>query len=216
MTLNASETSVARMTWDRVEARLASGAIAILPVGAGAKQHGLHLPMSTDAVIAEHLAGLLAARVDALVWPVVSYGSYPAFTAYAGSVSLTAETFEAVVRELIDGLIACAARAVIVLDTGVSTNAPIARAVSASTRARAILHHRVFSLPRYVAAARALTAQSHGSHADELETSLVLAVAPHLVDMSRAAPSPPVPDGPQPGPLQRHDPAGPNYSASGS
>ena len=41
------------MTWDAVARRIDNGAAAILPVGAAAKQHGLHLPLNTDRIQAE-------------------------------------------------------------------------------------------------------------------------------------------------------------------
>ena len=73
------------MRWDEVARRIQDGAAAILPIGAAAKQHGFHLPLNTDRIQAEWLAGKLAAEVDALIWPTLSYGHYPAFVEYAGS-----------------------------------------------------------------------------------------------------------------------------------
>jgi creatinine amidohydrolase len=67
----------------------------------------------------------------------------------------------------------------------------------------------------YRQAAERLAEQSHGSHADELETSLMLALAPHLVDMARAEPSPAI-GLEAPGPLTPLDLNSPNYSRSGS
>ncbi len=87
---------IERLTWDEVARRLENGAAAILPIGAAAKQHGFHLPMNTDRVQAEWLAARLADRIDALIWPTVAYGYYPAFAEYAGSSSLSAPVFEAV------------------------------------------------------------------------------------------------------------------------
>jgi creatinine amidohydrolase len=60
-----------------------------------------------------------------------------------------------------------------------------------------------------------LAQQGHGSHADELETSLMLALAPDLVDMTHAEASPAVIKD-TPGPLTPSDPTSPNYSRSGS
>ena len=87
-------TDVGAMIWDAVGDRLEAGAAALLPIGAGAKEHGLHLPMNTDQQQAEWLAARIAERFDVLVWPTLSYGHYPAFVNYAGSCSLEAETFE--------------------------------------------------------------------------------------------------------------------------
>ena len=86
---------IERMTWDEVARRIGDGAAAILPIGAAAKQHGFHLPLNTDRIQAEWLAGRLAEKIDALIWPTLTYGHYPAFVEYAGSSSLSAATFEA-------------------------------------------------------------------------------------------------------------------------
>ena len=49
-----SQHEVAGLTWDRVKERLARARAAILPIGAGSKQHGLHMPMATDQFFAEY------------------------------------------------------------------------------------------------------------------------------------------------------------------
>ncbi len=90
MGVEAERDFVEHMRWDEVARRIDAGAVAILPIGAGAKQHGLHLPLNTDRIQAEWLAARLAERIDALVWPTLTYGHYPAFVEYAGSISLSA------------------------------------------------------------------------------------------------------------------------------
>ena len=127
-----SQHEVAGLTWDRVKERLAKGAAAILPIGAGSKQHGLHMPMATDQVFADYFSRALADRIDALIWPTLTYGFYPAFVAYAGSVSLSSETFQAAVTEIADALLGFGARRVFILDTGLSTIAPVELAIRAS------------------------------------------------------------------------------------
>ena len=100
------------------------------------------------------------------------------------------------------------------LDTGVSTQAPIERAL-ARLAAGSVLHLRVYEGLRYRRVARQIAQQNHGSHADELETSLMLALAPDLVDMTRAEASPERKTE-TPGRLTPSDISSPNYSRSGS
>lgn len=109
----ASEHEVAGLTWDRIGERLDDGAVAILPIGAGAKQHGFHMPMGTDQIFADYFARALAKKIDALIWPTLTYGAYPAFVSYAGSVSLSSETFQAVVTEIAAALVGFGARRVL-------------------------------------------------------------------------------------------------------
>ena len=206
---------VEALTWDQVQARIVAGAAAVLPIGAGGKEHGLHLPMNTDRIQAEWLAGCIARDIDALVWPTLTYGYYPAFVNYAGSVTLTELTFKAVLADIATGLIGFGVRAVLVVDTGISTLAPAAEALAAPELVGRVHHLKVHDGPRYVESVAALSEQEAGSHADELETARMLALAPELVDMGRAASSPPGKGG-GPGPLTPLDPQAPNYSPSGS
>ena len=205
---------IEHMTWDETARRIGQGAAAILPIGAGAKQHGFHLPMNTDRVQAEWLAGKLAKHIDALIWPTVNYGHYPAFTAYAGSANLSASVFESMVQEIAADILGHGCRAVFVLDTGISTLAPVERALARLDVGK-VMHLRIHDGPRYRRAAAELAEQSHGSHADELETSLMLALAPGHVDMGRAEASPAVKQA-TPGRLTPTDMTSPNYSRSGS
>lgn len=205
---------IEKLTWDEVARRIADGAAAILPIGAGAKQHGFHLPMNTDRIQAEWLAAQIADRFDALIWPTVTYDYYPAFAEYAGSSGLSAPLFEALIGEIATIVTDFGCRALFVLDTGVSTQVPVDRAL-ARLDANNVKHLRVYDGARYRHAAEQLSEQRHGSHADELETSLMLALAPDLVDMPRAEASPKVKTE-TPGRLTPTDAASPNYSRSGS
>ena len=205
---------IERMRWDQVARRIGDGAVAILPIGAAAKQHGFHLPLNTDRIQAEWLAGRMAEKIDALIWPTVTYGHYPAFVEYAGSNSLSISTFEALVREVAGQILGSGCKRLLVLNTGISTLAPVDRALMRLASER-VKHLWIHEGPRYPRVARQLAEQSHGSHADELETSLMLALAPHLVDMTRAEASPALKHE-TPGALTPSDPTSPNYSRSGS
>jgi creatinine amidohydrolase len=209
---------IERMPWDEVGRRIRDGAVGILPIGAAAKQHGFHLPLNTDRIQAEWLAARIAEKIaekiDALVWPTLTYGHYPAFIEYAGSSSLSIATFEALVREVAGQILSGGCQKLLVLNTGISTLAPVDRALARLDSSR-IRHLWIHEGPRYPRVARHLAEQSHGSHADEMETSLMLAMAPHLVDMTRAEASPTL-DKETPGELTPSDPDSPNYSRSGS
>ncbi len=206
---------VARLSWDEVAARIQAGAAAVLPIGAGAKEHGFHMPMETDRIQADWLAGVVCQNVDALAWPTLTYGFYPAFVNYAGSVSLSRRTFSLTVREIIEGVARFGARQILVIDTGISTLRPVADAIESSGHAGLTHHLRIHEGPRYRETAARLCEQAEGSHADELETARMLALAPGSVNMGRAVASPPGKGGAD-GPLNPYDPESPNYSPSGS
>ena len=212
----ASSYEVAGLTWDRVGERLAAGTRAVLPIGAGAKEHGLHMPMATDRVFADYFARVLAENTDALIWPTLTYGTYPAFVAYAGSISLNGQTFTALVTEIADAIINSGAKSLFILDTGLSTIAPVDAAIRASCHPSRVRHVTIFRGPRFLTTVHDLMRQPYGSHADEIETSLMLTIAPELVDMTRARASLFSAAGPAPGSLSRDDQHSANYSPSGS
>ena len=51
-----------RLTWIEAETLLRRDPVVVLPLGAAAKEHGPHLPLNNDALIAEWLASEVAAR----------------------------------------------------------------------------------------------------------------------------------------------------------
>src|SRR5439155_3979296 len=175
MSVEAEHNFVEHMRWDEAARRIERGAAAILPIGAAAKQHGLHLPLNTDRIQAEWLAGQMAEKIDALIWPTLTYGHYPAFVEYAGSSSLSISTFEALVREVAGQILGSGCQKLLVLNTGISTLAPVDRALARLASER-VKHLWIHEGPRYPRVAKQLAEQSHGSHADELETSLMLAL----------------------------------------
>lgn len=204
---------VADLPWDLVRDRLQNGAAAILPVGASSKAHGLHLPLAADSVQAEYFAAYAAERADGLVWPVLAYGYYPAFTSYAGSASLSRDTFVALVGDLLDALCAQTPSRVFVIDTGISTISPVGEAIARCRSPGMARHVPIYSGLHFLETKQRLEEQQYGGHADEIETSIMLAIAPELVDMSKARPLGVEKFGP--GALNPTNPQAPNYAPTG-
>lgn len=111
---------VAEASWDAVEPVLADGAVAVLPIGAAAKEHGRHLPMNAD-----WLAQRLVERLPVAVWSTLAYGYYPAFTDYPGSVSLGEATFRALIEDIASSIFRSGAASLVIVNTGISTVAPL-------------------------------------------------------------------------------------------
>jgi creatinine amidohydrolase len=186
MNRDATGLWVEQATWREVQLRLRSGAAAVLPVGAACKQHGEHLPMSTDRIQAEWLAGQVARRREVAIWPTLTYGYYPAFVAYAGSVSLEIETFIALAQQVLAGIARSGANRIWILNTGISTIRPLERAIAGPLPAAQTSLVNVYQGPVFLGVAEALQEQRYGSHADELETSILLAIDAQRVRMEHA------------------------------
>jgi creatinine amidohydrolase len=175
------------LPWPEAATRLRAGAVVVVPVGAAAKEHGPHLPLNTDYRVARELARRVAVELPVLIAPVVGFGYYPAFVDYPGSQHLRAETFMALVTDVLAGFIRHGATRIAVVNTGVSTEAPlrvVARDVYAAHRVRVAVAD-IRTLGRETAKR---LGQKLGGHGDELETSLVLAIDPDAVRLDRAEP----------------------------
>jgi creatinine amidohydrolase len=174
------------LTWVEAEAVLTSRTVVVIPLGAAAKEHGPHLRLDNDWTIAEYFKRRVANAANVVVAPTVGFHHYPAFVEYPGSVSLRLETARDLVIDICASLSAFGPRRFYVLNTGVST-------VLALTPAATVLATQG-TLLRYTDlrnagsdAARHVAQQEGGSHADEIETSMVLYIAPERVEMAKAA-----------------------------
>ena len=177
---------VAEAAWPEVAHRAGGGCVGVLPIGAASKEHGPHLPMNTDWRQAEWLGARLAQRRRVLVWPTIGYGFYPAFAGYPGSISLSEATFVAMVGEVLVQIGRAGVGRCLLLNTGVSTIRPLQAAMAQVAAPAEICLANVYSGPRFLAREAALREQPRGGHADEIETSIMLAIAPGAVEMSRA------------------------------
>jgi creatinine amidohydrolase len=175
------------LAWPEAGARIAGGAVVVVPVGAAAKEHGPHLPLGTDYLLARELGRRVAEALPVLVAPVVSFGYYPAFVRYPGSQHLRAETFMALLTDVLTGFVRQGARRLAIINTGVSTEAPL-RVVVRDFYAAHGVRVAVADLATLGRAIQPWLRQKLGGHADELETSLVLAIHPGAVRMDRAQP----------------------------
>jgi creatinine amidohydrolase len=169
------------LSWPEARARFGAGMPVVIPIGAASKAHGPHLPLKTDALTARALAQKLIERLPVIAAPVVGFGFYPAFTAFAGSQHLSSATFKALLGELLDNLRGHGVNRIVLLNTGVSTEKPIDE-VAAGAADLLVLHMRGLG-----ASADRLLDAPEGGHADERETSVMLALEPRSVRMDRLA-----------------------------
>ena len=172
------------LDWQTAEDYFSSNPVVVLPLGAAAKEHGPHLPLNNDAIIADWLADELCRQRPIVVAPLINASFYPAFVDYPGSISLRAETARDVIVDCCTSLARFGLSRFYVLNTGLSTLRPLAAARELLDPGLVfdylVLDEAFEKLPA------GLLQQQYGSHADETETSLMLHIAPEVVDMNRA------------------------------
>ena len=202
---------VESLSWSECEVRIAHSSAAVLPVGALAKAHGLHLPIATDAIQCRFVTDRLIQRYPILVWPLVSYGHYPAFVDFPGSTTLQESVFEACVVDILGSIEASGHTRTFILNSGLSTIPALKRAVD--NRDHTVLVN-MYAGDQFGQAIRSTFGETLGSHADEVETSIMLAIAPDQVNMKSAGLGTREPM--VAGPLNRHVPTDPNFTPSGA
>lgn len=175
------------LTWQQAEAVLGPDTVVVIPLGAAAKEHGPHLRLKNDLLLAEYLKRrvLAGAPGPLVIAPTVNYHFYPAFVQYPGSTSLRLETARDLLVDICRGLMRFGPRRFYVLNTGVSTVRALAPAAAELRREGALLTYLDW-LAALGPVEKRLARQEGGTHADEMETSMMLYIAPRSVDMSKA------------------------------
>lgn len=107
--------------------------MAVLPFGS-IEQHGAHLPCGTDTLIAERLAEAVAGKLGALYAPFGPYGVAPIHAGRPGTISLSPETFERLLEEILLELIRMGART-LVLCNWHEMNTPSLNGIAAKVQA---------------------------------------------------------------------------------
>lgn len=174
------------MPWTEAEGFLSPDRIVVLPLGAASKEHGPHLLLRNDEILAEYYARRVVEARPVAMLPTLTYGFYPAFLEYPGSVSLAFDTQRDVVAEICRSIARFGPRRFYVLNTGVSTLRPL-KATAELLAAEGIVMRFTDVLKIGHEAEAAVKEQKFGTHADEIETSMVLYMQPSAVRMERAA-----------------------------
>ena len=172
--------------------------IAVLPVAA-IEQHGPHLPLSVDTDIANGVVAAslphIAPDLPALFLPTQAVGYSPEHTRFAGTLTLKAETVLRLWTEIGECVAASGVKKLVLFNAH-GGQVGLLDVVARDLRARlGLLVYSVnwFHLPLLDADGRDLntmfSAEEHrfGIHGGEIETSLMLAIAPQRVRMEHAA-----------------------------
>ncbi len=198
---NAPSRYWADLSTGQFQALQASGLItqtvAVLPVAA-TEQHGPHLPLKVDTCIADGVVAAalehLAANSNVLFLPTQALGFSPEHARFAGTLTLKSETLIRLWTDIGESVAASGVKKMVFFNAH-GGQANFMDIVARDLRARLgmlVLSVNWYGLPLHGpqgSDANALfSAEEHrfGIHAGDIETSLMLALAPQLVAMEKA------------------------------
>jgi creatinine amidohydrolase len=171
--------------------------IAVLPVAA-TEQHGPHLPLSVDTALVDGVVAAavphIAADVNALFLPTQAIGLSPEHAAFGGTLTLKAETLIRLWTDIGESVATTGVRKLVLFNSH-GGQANVMDIVARDLRAR--LNMLVFSVNWYGLPLKGaqgddlnalFDAHEHrfGIHAGDIETSMMLALAPEHVEMALA------------------------------
>ncbi len=175
------------MTRDEVKTAIEEYPVAILPIGA-TEQHGHHLPLGVDIYLAEGISKRICEKTGALLLPTLPFGYSWVWRDIPGTVSLQQHHVEAVIKDVAHSVSRYGVKTLIIVNGHDANNASMKYATRELVDE---LDMNVVYLfyPDFGAVIDQYCESKpwHGMiHACEFETSLMLALKPELVDMSKA------------------------------
>jgi creatinine amidohydrolase len=179
------------LTWTKVRAEQEAGRVSVVCALGATEQHGPHLPLATDSLLGDRLARLVADRLDAFVAPTVRIGCSTHHLGFPGTISLSEETFCGLVADLVRSFARGGFRRAVLIPTSAGNFKPLARALRRLGRVdgievAAVTDPGVFcAIPLLAADEYGVPVGVGGLHAGEWETSMVSALRPELVHLSR-------------------------------
>jgi creatinine amidohydrolase len=165
----------------------------LIPFGS-LEPHGV-IPNGTDSLAPEAMARDIAARVDALIAPVLNYGITEAMKAYPGAVSIAAETYAPFAEAVLDNLAANGFKNLIVLNGHGGNTAALNAAATRVANARRV---RALVVNWWTLADDITKSvfKQNGGHAGNNETAYVQAFLPAFVHPERYKPEMASPNAP--------------------
>lgn len=183
------------LPWPEVARRLVRDARLLLPVGA-LEQHGPHLPLGANTLIAEAAAHALSSRLGVLCAPAFPYGvNLPRADRFSGTAGLRRKTLHRALNELLAAWEDHGVSEFIVITAHRSEAHMDALLLALSSESRTT----VFDLLA-IDVGDLLEGDRGPTHAGELETSLLLHLAPERVVVEAVEDAPPDPSA-----LKRYD-----------
>jgi creatinine amidohydrolase len=178
-------------SWVDVESyiRGSSFPVAILPIGS-VEAHGPHLPLITDSIIAEAIAKEVGKRLNAFVLPVLHYGTLWSLKDFPGSTWIERDTLTRAIYEIGAVVATHGFKLFVTINAHIGNNDSVREGLRALIKDYPHLNILMFNPDIIFENARKYVESKPWYkmyyHADEIETSLLLFLAPETVKVDKA------------------------------
>lgn len=178
---------IRNMTRDEVEEAINDYPVAILPLGA-TEQHGHHLPLGVDIMLAEGISRLVVEETGALLLPAVPFGYSWVWRDIPGTVSIQQHIVELVIKDVAHSVSRYGIELLALINGHDANNASMKYAArELQDELDMLINYFFYPGLTDLMAEYCDSPTWHGMiHACELETSLMLALYPEQVQMERA------------------------------
>lgn len=180
------DVEIGKMTWHEVEESIKNEKGVIVPIGA-LEEHGPHLPLITDTILAREVTKLAAEKTEFLVMPPLFLGVCRTTRTFPGTVSIRFATLKKLIEDILEELASQGFKKIVLFSWHAGrSHATALREAAFETK----LRNKELDL--YLIVSSELWSEARDFlktkpfHAGELETSLMLVVQPELVRMDRA------------------------------
>jgi creatinine amidohydrolase len=171
------------MTTQEFAEKVDKNSVVIVPLGA-VEEHGPHLPLCTDSLQPEHVAGEIARRAGAFIAPPIRYGNCSTTRNFPGTISLSFDTLRALAYDVMGELTRNGFGNIIML-SGHAGNMHMSALRLAAKDVVDEMDVKVMVVSDYEILYRSNKVQEGDGHAGLLETSRVIAIRPDLVGPDR-------------------------------
>lgn len=170
-----------RMTWPQIKEAFQETSVVVVPTGS-TEQHGPHLPVGTDWMIARELARRVGERANVIVTPILPFGYAKYHTVFPGTLALKEDTLRRALMDICEDLLKYGTTHILFVN-GHGGNTTALRQCGEWLRERCV--------PAVVASWWTMAHVANKDwnmigHADYIETAAVLSLDPNLVDASVA------------------------------
>ncbi|HLU82053.1 MAG TPA: creatininase family protein [Trueperaceae bacterium] len=179
-----------KMSWPEIDEAAVAGKVVIIPA-ATLEDHGRHLPVDTDVVLAEGVCSAAARRIpdEVVVLPPITHGYSPHHIDFPGTITINWKTFVDYVLDVTRSLVHHGFRKILLVN-GHGSNRPV---LDMAARLTVIEHPHAhcgalswWELTKVREVFATMRESEWVAHACELETSVYLALDPDHVNMDKA------------------------------